>query len=86
MLLKVTDEAYGKYLRRLSSTIHNARTYMELAKLHPSIVMAQRQATNSNRTFRVLCVLQDFNSKCKLFDKLHVPKAHYVPNKPAISR
>lgn len=75
MLIEVTDDAYNKYITRLSSAIHNARTYMELTRLQPSLIMAQRQATNRNRTFRVLCVLQDFNSKCKHFDKLHVPKA-----------
>lgn len=85
MLVKVTDEAYSEYLARLSSSIKKVRNYQELSRLQPSLDMAQRQATTSNRTFRVLCVLQDFNAKCRHFDKLHIPKAHYVSNKPTLS-
>lgn len=74
MLAKVTDEAYSEYLARLSISIHKAKNYQELSRLQPSLVMVQRQATNSNRTFRVLCVLQDFNAKCRHFDKLYITK------------
>lgn len=74
MLVKVSDEQYNSYISRLSTSIHKAYNYTQLKKLQPSLIMAQRQATNRNRTFRVLCVLQDFNAKCYHFDKLHRPK------------
>lgn len=74
MLVKVTDTQFNRYIDRLSRSINNTSTMVELSKLQPSLIMAQRQATTSNRAFRVLFMLQDFNAKCKHFDKLHITK------------
>jgi hypothetical protein len=46
-------------------TIHKT-SKNDLVKLQPSITLVQKQAINTKRTFTALCILQDFNHRCKI--------------------
>lgn len=65
MLLKVTDLQYNQFTLQLSRSIQKAKTIEELKLLQPSLIMAQRQSTTTQRTAKILWILKDFNRKCK---------------------
>lgn len=63
MLLQVTDLQYDKFTLQLSRSIRKVTTIQELRRLQPSMIMAQRQATTTKRTAKILWILKDFNRK-----------------------
>lgn len=67
MLLKVSEEQYRAYVRKLLLAISEATPH-QLRLLHPSLVMVQRQATTPERTHRAYYVLQEFNKACRSVD------------------